>query len=842
MSTPSIPDSVFPAGRDHDRRASWPVRTADGIRADLRQASRQFRKSPGFTATTLVTLALCIGATTAIFSIVYSLMLRPLPFQDSTGIVEIFTSAHKAGLNKMPSNVTQYVDFKKNAKSFETLSLWGPGESMFGEEGSSERIQSAAISAELFDLLRVRPLLGSFFTAENNKTGQDNVAVLTQSFWEQHFGEDPGIIGKTIRVDSVPLKIIGVAPRAMSAFDAQVKFFRPVTWTPQQEDPRGRYALYIFQFGRLKKGVTVAQANAEIGTLEKRYYDAAPPPTRTFMERSGVRVEVGEFQAERVEPVRSTLLLLQAGVAFVLLIGCVNVANLLLVRSNVRESELAIRSALGASRATIARQLVTESLLLTGWGALLGMAVAWGSLRAFNHFMAKMLPQSLPSALDPNVLGFAVLLTVVIGVLIGLVPVFHVLRSNLVASIQQSSRSASSGRGLRFLSSSLVVVQVGVALMLLTGAGLLIHSFAKVLQVDPGFDPHGVITGRVALPAAHRSSDEAAKGIQDRLQQAFLGIPGVHSAAFSFSTPFRGGIGINALTLADDPLPPGSPQPGAWRVVVSSDYYATMKLRMVAGRFFNAGDADKADREFVVDESFARKFFPKGSAIGGKLSFGGRPEKEADWPTVIGVVKDVPHNGVEEKSGNPYVYQLPQGRPGGMTWFLRTERPAGSVIAEMREKIHAIDPTIPLFDTSTLEEEMSGSFDNRRAVMYLLMAFAGIALFLSALGIYGVLAYDVSQRTREIGIRGAIGASRGQIVQMILRQGLVKAVIGLVAGIIGALLLSRFMTSLLFQVKPADPVVYVGVAVLLLLVALLASYVPARRASRIDPIVALRYE
>jgi predicted permease len=809
---------------------------------DLRHAARLFRKSPGFTATTLVTLALCIGATTAIFSIVYSLMIRPLPFYEPQRIVEIYTTARKAGLNKMPSNVVQYLDLLRNSKSFESLALWAPGEGMFGDEGSAERIQGAAVSAELFDLLRVKPVLGAFFTRENNHAGQDKVVVLTQSFWEQHFAEDPGVIGRSLRVDGEDLKIIGVAPRAMSAFDAQMKYFRPITWKPEQEDVRGRYALYVGLFGRLKPAATIEQANAEAATLDKRYYDAADPQMRTFIDRSGVQVEVGEFQAERVQPVRSTLLLLQGGVAFVLLIGCVNVANLLLVRSNLRQSELAIRSALGAGRGTIARQLVTESLLLTGLGATLGLGLAWGALRAFNYFVARMLPQSLPSSLDLRVLGFAALLTLGLGVLIGLIPVLHVLRTNLAETIQRSSRSASSGRGVRALSGGLVIVQVAVALVLLTGAGLLIHSFARVLRVDPGLDPRNVVLGRVALPAAYRASDGAAKGIRERMQHAFAEIPGVSAVAYSYSTPFRGGIGINALTLADDPLPPGSAQPGAWRVEVSEGYLDTLKLRLVDGRFFEARDGEKAGRQFVIDESFAKKFFPKGSAVGGRISFGGRPAKEADWPTVIGVVHDVPHNGVEDKSGNPFVYELAQGQPGGMTWFLRTERPPGTVFAEMRDKLHAINPAIPLFDTSTLQEEMSGSFDNRRAVMLLLVAFAALALFLSALGIYGVLAYDVSQRTREIGIRSAIGASRGQLVAMVLRQGMWKVAVGLVAGLIGAGLLSRYMTSLLFEVKPADPVVYLGVSLLLLLVAALASYGPARRASRIDPMVALRHE
>jgi putative ABC transport system permease protein len=821
---------------------SWIIRVPAAVVGDVRQAFRLLWKSRGITATTLLTLALCIGATTAIFSLVYSLMLKPLPFHEADRIVEVFGTARKAGLNKMQSNIALYHDYSAHATSYESLALWSPQDVMFGEEGAVQRIRGASITAELFGLLRVQPLLGSFFTKENNKTGQDNVAVLTQSFWEQQFGADPAVIGKTMRVDGNALKIVGVAPHEMSAFDAQMKFFRPLTWDPGSESPDRRYGFYLSMFGRLKPGVTVAQAGAEAALIEKHYYDGAAPPVRSFVERSGVTVEVGGFQAQRVEPVRNALLLLQGGVVFVLLIGCVNVANLLLVRSNARQAELAIRFALGAGRGAIARQLLVESLLLTILGAALGLGLAWTSLRGVNFYLAKMLPRSLPTILDLRVLGFAVGLTMVVGILIGLIPVFHLLRTNLAEVIQRSSRSASSGRGVRALSSVLVVIQVAVALMLLTGAGLLTQSFARALRVDPGLDPRDVVVGRVALPAAHRGSDEAAEGIEERLQRAFQEIPGVSSVALSLSTPFRGGIGINAMTLAEDPLPPGSPQPGAWRVLVSPEYFATLRLRLVEGRFLEKRDEAAPGKVFVVDESFARKFFPKGSAIGGRFSFGQRPEKDADWPTIVGVVHDVPHNGVEEWSGNPYVYQLSRGRTDGLTWFLRTARPLGSVVAEMREKIHAIDPAIVLYDTTTLQEEVSGSFDSRRAVMLLLAVFAGIALFLSALGIYGVLAYDVSQRTREIGIRGAIGASRGQIVGLILGQGMWKTTIGLAIGLAGALLLSRSMTSLLFEVKPTEPAVYAAVSLVLLVVALLASYLPARRAAKIDPLVALRDE
>jgi putative ABC transport system permease protein len=533
--------------------------------------------------------------------------------------------------------------------------------------------------------------------------------------------------------------------------------------------------------------------------------------------------------------------MLQGGVAFVLLIGCVNVANLLLVRSNVRQSELAVRSALGAARGAIARQFLMESLLLTSLGTLLGLGVAWGLLRMTNYYLAKMLPQSLPASLDWRVLAFAIGLTAVVGLLIGLIPVFHILRMNLAAVIQSNSRGASSSRGVRAFSSSLVVAQVAVALMLLTGAGLLINSFAEAVKVDTGLQPANVVTARIALTREHRASDEAANSIRERLLQAMKEIPGVTSVALAFSTPFQGGLPINAFTLENDTLPPGSPQPGAFRVIVTPSYAQTLGLKVVEGRFYEDADLAPGRRQFVVDQSFARKFFPKGSAVGGRFAFGQRPAKPEEWPVIVGVVKDVPHNGVEEKSGNPFVYQLLQGgRPAGLTLFLRTNRPTADAVSALRNKVRAIDPASPLFDVGVLQEAVDSSFDNRRAVMLLLAALAGLAVFLSALGLYGVQAYDVSQRTREIGVRSAIGASRGQIAGQILRQGLWKGGIGVVLGLVGAALLSRFMTTLLFNVRPTDPAVYAAVSFVLIAVALLASYLPARRASRIEPLVALR--
>ena len=834
--------SPFTAAAAPAARSSWFVRLFSGALGDLRHATRLLLKSRGFAVVTLLTLALCIGANTAIFSGVYALMLKPLPYPEPERIVEIFNTYPKAGLNKGSSNPQQYLDYKQNTSSYAHVGLWSPYDTMFGEDTTSERLTGARTTTDFFDVLGIKPLIGQFFTAEHQLPATDKVIVLTQSFWQMHFREDPGVIGKTARLDGETFTILGVAPRALEAFNAKVRFLRPMSWDPARINPNGRHSNGPQLFARLKPGVAIGQALAEADTLEKRFNEAAPPPMRQFIERSGHKIEVAGVQFERVKPMKEVLLILQGAVVFVLLIGCVNVANLLLARANGRQSELAIRFALGATRGIVARQLVIETLLLTTLGTALGLGFAWGLMRLMNHYRAQLMPEALPFTLDGDVLGFTIGVSVAAALLISIIPIVHVLRANLMAMIHGTSRGASGSVGVRTISSGLIIGQVAFALVLLTGAGLLIHSFIKAIDVDPGFDPRGVVTGRIAVPLAHRSSDDAARTFQERVTQAMKEIPGVESVAMSIATPFLGGIPVNAFTLFEDTLPPGSPQPGANRVLASADYLKTLKLTLLEGRFLEPQDFAPNKRVFVVDENFAKKYFPGRSAIGGRFVFGNRPQNDADWPTVVGVVRNVPHRGVEDKTGIPYVYHQLIGRFGGLTLFLRTERPAAQVVAELREKLRAIDPAVALYDTGPLTSFIAESYSQRRAWMLLLGAFAGLALFLSALGIYGVLAYDVSQRTREIGVRGAIGATHQQIVALIMKQGLWKTAVGLAIGIAGAIGLTRYMKTLLFDVSPTDPRAYVAVSILLLLVAALASYLPARRAAKINPIEALRVE
>jgi putative ABC transport system permease protein len=823
--------------------APWIARFLAGATSDLRHAARLLKKDRGFTSVTLLTLALCIGANTAIFSMVYALLLKPLPFRNPTRIVEIYNTFVKAGLNKMPSNLIQYEDYKAHTKSYEAIALCGISTMMFGEEGSAQRTTMAYGTVDFFDVLGVKPLIGQFPTIANSVWGQSNVIVLMQSFWEAHYHSDPGVLGTTVRIDGKPYTIIGVAPRSVEAFNARVKFFQPMDWKPEWINPQARFGLNTPLFGRLKEGVTVAQALPEAEALEKVYYDASPGPTKEFLNRAGHGMGIGVIQAERVKPIKSSLYLLQSGVIFVLLIGCLNVANLMLTRANGRMGELSIRFALGAGRTAIARQLLIESLLLTLSGAVLGVGLAWAGVRTVNHFTAKMLPDMLPITIDGSILAYTAALSVAVGLLMGIIPVIHVARSNLSAMIHRTSRSTSGGRGVRALSSLLVMVQVAVALMLLTGAGLLVHSFANMLSVRPGFDPDKVVVGTIGLPGAY-GKPEAAAPLQRKLLQAIREIPGVGDAALSTGVPFQGNLPINALTLRESVLPRDAAQPGAFQVGASVGYFQALHIQLVEGRLFEDRDTLKGTEPYVVDEDFAKRYFPDRSAVGGHFTFGGPDKKQiSDWGVIVGVVRSVPHNGLEDTSKIPFVYYpLLQRQPHAISIFVRSERPLADTIAAVREKVKSIDPTIPLFDTQPLQQVIDNSFTNRRAVMLLLGVFAGLALFLSAIGIYGVLAYDVSQRTREIGIRGAIGATRAQILGLVMRQGLWKTGVGLVAGLVGAILLCHYMAGMLYELKPTDPWAYAVVSVILAAVGAAASYLPARNAARINPNDALRIE
>ena len=577
--------------------------------------------------------------------------------------------------------------------------------------------------------------------------------------------------------------------------------------------------------------------------LEKRYFDGAPPGIRDFLTRTGHLIRVDTVQAQRAGPVKASLYLLQGGVLFVLLIGCVNVASLLLARANARSGEFALRVALGASRGAIVRQLLVESALLGALGLACGLVLAWGGLSAANHFTAQLLPDALPFGLDLPVLAGTAAATAVLALLVGFIPVLHLLGGNRSGSIAIQGRGLSARRRTQTTGTVLVVAQIAFAFVLLLGAGLLIRSFANVLAVEPGFDPQQVIAARIAVPPTKE------KSFSRRLEAALRELPGVEAALstatpFELVPPFQVSMPLGAFHLRGYDLPSDMALPSVFYCGATPSYRSTMRIPLHEGRWFNESDMERG-RAVVVDEDFARRYFSGRSAVGQRLVMNGEPpQKDEDWLEIVGVVGNVRHNGVEDRSGQPFLYVPLTQMPfyGSMSVVLRSRRSVSEVVALLREKVAALDPELPVYAAGSMDDVIRSSFSNRRGIMLLLASFAGVALLLSAIGIYGMLAYDVSRRTRELGIRSAVGATRAQIAALVLRQGLWKAGAGLLLGLGGALGLSHFLTSLLFEVGPTDPLAYLIVSILLLSVALLASYLPARRAARIDPSIALRSE
>ncbi len=770
---------------------------------DLRFGGRALRKSPGFSLVAVLTLALCVGANTAIFSVIYALLLKPLPFPAPSKIVEIYNTFPKAGLHKEPCSIIQYLEYKKQTVSYDSVGLWGSALVMLGEEGSADRITEASCTPEMFDLLGLKPLIGHFFTPENNRPGEDKEIVLTQSFWESHWAEDPGVCSKTMRIDGETYRIIGVAPRALEAFDAGAKFIKPLVWTEHSVSQYARFVLNTPLYARLKAGHSASSALSEAAAVERRYYEVAPENMKAFLDDAGHRMAVVLIhEAERTRPVTPSLILLQGSAVFVLLVGCVNIANLILARTNSRRHEIAIRSALGASRGTIVFQFMTEYLLLTVVGIGLGVGMALSSLPLANHFVVKMLPNTLPVALDVGALMIATGLFVLVGLAVGLLPVLNILRPKLTGGLPVDSRGASSGPGVRLFGRILVTGQIAAALVLLSGkpacwdAASRKQSRSTRDSTRPMFSRP---TSRCPVPIAGRNGGR--RSLQERLLQAIREIPGVESTAMATSVPFRGVDNSNPFILKDTTLPPGSPQPVAQFIGVSAGYFRTLHIPLLEGRFFDQSDLAAGRNAHVVDERFARRYFPGRSAIGGRFTYarppGAPPEKDSEVPIIVGVVRWVPHNGVEDRTNIPFLY-YPIGSKGqgGLSIFVRSARPPSDLVPALREKIRSIDPSIPLFDIGTLQDAVDESFENRKAIMLVLGGFAALALFLSAIGIYGVLAYDVSLRTREIGIRGAIGASRSQIMGLIMRQAAWKIVIGTVVGLVSAIMLSRYIADL----------------------------------------------
>jgi predicted permease len=813
---------------------------------DLSLALKLLFKQRAFAAAALLTLALCIGANTAIFTVLENVVLRGLPFPHSEELVTMFNIYPGVGVSDRGANgIPDYLDRRKMTNVFSEVALIGNAGYEVGMEGSPQRIRGQNVTPSFFKVLGVRPLLGRTFTEDEAVLGKEKVAVLTEGLWKDLFARDPGVVGKDIRLSGTPYRIVGVMPATFGIPGDDVRVYTPFAFTKEQTSDQARHSNNSGMLARLKHGVSLAQAQERVSDLNRRNLDLFPQ-FRQLLINARFATRVLNYRDALVRDIRPTLYLLQVAVAAVLLIGCVNLANLMLVRANVRMKEFAIRFSLGAGRWRIARQLLTESVLLSLMGGALGVAVAYGGVRLLSYLGAKDLPRGVTIAIDPGALAFTGAIALLTGMVFGGVPLVHVLRSDLNAVFRGHERTGTAARSAVWIRSALVVCQVAFAFVLLIGAGLLTMSFVRLLRVDPGFKPENVVTAQISLPRARYGEDARARSFFGDLLARLSAIPGVRYAGATTFLPFSGNYNSSVIAIVGRALAPGEnpPVPG-WNHVAPG-YLQSMRIPLIEGREISESDGPDAQKVVLIDQFLAHKYFPAGGAIGAKITRGlglpGNPRKP-DECTIVGVVGSVRTGNLAESNpvGQIY-YSYKQYVPRTAYLTLRTQRDNPQLIAAIRRTLQQADPEMPLSDIKTMPERLAESLKNQRAAMALCLSFAGLALLLAAIGIYGVLAYSVSQRTREFGIRAALGAGGRDVIGLVVGQGLRIAAFGLAAGAAGAFALTRMMSALLFDVRPSDPVVFVAVAVVLGSVASIASLIPSARAARIPPAVALRYE
>lgn len=809
---------------------------------DLRLAVRSLRRAPLFSAAVITTLALCLGPNTAILTMLYALVLKPQPFPAPDRIVQIYNASEKlgGGRSRQGSSVPQYRDFAANADLFESFAIMRYAGTTLEDENGTQRVTGMRVKAGFFDFFGVRPLLGRFGLPDEDVVGRDRVLVLTRTMWESRFNADPRVIGRVVRLGGEPWTIIGVAPRSVEVLDPYTMFFKPYESVAGEESAPRRYDGKSVLFGRLKPGVSRATVEVQLNAIEGRFVaEHAPAQTRASLQSTGHRVAIEPLGAQAASAVRTPLALLQAGAALVLLIGAVNVLNLMLARANTKRPEFAVRHALGAGRAALLRQSLAESLLLTMTASAVGVALAWGSLRLINRYLPLLSSSaaSVPVHLEPAMIAGTGAIALVLAALVGGVPFVLTWRAGLKLG---ESRTASAGAGARTFGGALVVGQVALALALLVIAGLLVRSFERVLATDAGFDTSHLLQARVAVP---NNSPEANIGLQRRIVAGLGEIPGVEQAAIALDYTLSPSFRPQPFVLRGESATAGDSRPLVAVDPVSPEFFATLRITLLEGQTFTYAD-DARTGAVVVDDLFARRYFPGRSAVGRELVLGTQPPPAgARWGRIVGVVRRPQLTGLEGRDGLPIVFvPMVQQPAAGFSFVVRSSRPVGDLLTDIRAKLRSIEPALPLYGVATIEDGLESMLTNRRALTGLLAAFAGLALLLAGIGLYGVLAYDVTQRTREIGIRSAVGASHAQIVRMILGQGMGRTGLGLVAGLAGAAYLTRFIRGLLFDVPRFDPLAFGGVSLLMLAVALLACWLPARRAARVDPVIALRAE
>jgi len=828
-----------------------PFMIADTFRQDLRFAARMLLRNPGFTAAALVTLSLGIGATTAVFSVVDGVLLRPAAFENMDRLVVVWETDRAAGTIREPSSVPDYFDFRQRCQRFGDLAAIAPAEmSLTPDHGDPARLAALAVTHGFLPLVGVHPIVGRSFEEEEDRPDAVRVALISETLWSELFGRDPAAVGRTVRLDDIPHVVVGVLPASADFGTLQVlgaaaygRGFaerggqvRVDVWVPLRMNassrPRDNHPIIVV--GRLRAGTTVIQAQEELGTITADLERAhASNHARGAFVEPLAQVIFG--------PVRPVLGVLLGAVALVLLAACANVANLLLVRAMSRTREVTVRAALGAGRGRLARQFLVEGVLLAVSGCALGVLLAKSVLGGLLALAPANIPRIESVAINRSVIGAALAVTAAVALFFGMIPVLHARRTDLRGALQGAPGRTSAGRGQARIRVALVVTELALAVMLLAGSGLLIRSLWHLQSIDPGFRAAGVLKAEFQLPASRYPQNmrdwpnwTEAQRFTRELRARVGALPGVEAATVAGDQPLAAGFTSSIRVVGREAEASGWPEPSIRRV--DATYFETMGVRLVAGRRFDASDRSDSQAVIMINEAARRRFFEAGDPLGQRIALWGLER------TVVGVVADERVHGLAAAAPPAVYLPTPQTPIPGGSLLVRARLPAESLVPAVRRVVRDLDPSLPLFGVEALEQTVASSLGQRRFAMRVLVVFAALALALAVAGVYAVLSYSVAQRTRELGIRLVLGAAPGTLWRLVLGEGARMAAVGLVLGLAGALGTSRVLTSLLFGVRAADPVTLAGVAALLGAVAVLASWLPARRAAAVSPAEALRSE
>lgn len=818
-----------------DVRATWGFQWLETLLQDLRYGLRQLRRNPGFTAVAILTLALGIGANTAIFSMVNAVLLEPLPYRNPQRLVMLqITEPGSASLVPVASG-PDFEDWEKQNHAFEEMAAGFVANKALTGRSEPLQLSGFEVSPQIFQLLGIPSLMGRTFTQDETQSGHNQVVILSYGLWQRAFGGDKGIVGKTITLGGDVYDVVGVMPRSLKFPDlwwgTKAEFWIPLN-LEQPAWRRSRGDRWLWVLARMKKGVTLAQAQADMATISRNLQHQYP------REDTGVNTQVLGLRGQLTKQVRPTLLVLFAAVGFLLLIACVNIANLLLAKAVAREREIAIRLAVGSGRIRLIRQLITESILLFLLGGLAGLLVGWGALRILLYAAPEgYIPGIMHVRLGGWVFAFTFGVALLTGLLAGLVPAIQSSKPDLQGVLKEGARTAAAAR--RNSRGILTVAEIALALVMLIGAGLTIKSLVRLTGVDPGFDPHDVLKAILALPLARYKTDREALTFYEQLLDRLRALPGVESASATAYLPLQGNP-RTSVYIEGQPLPKNmwSSSEVAWCSVMP-DYFRTMRIPLLKGRDFTLQDTPKSPQVAIINKTMARLFWPNQNPIGKRFA---RDYRKPAWITVVGIAGDVKESGLAEATSPEAYFPEAQTANLWMAVVIRTSLPPLGEASALRHVVRSLDPELPVSGVETLSQIVSRSSQQQRFVTLLLGLFAATALVLALMGIYGIISYSVAQRTHEFGIRIALGAQKREVLQLVLREGLALALVGVAAGLVSALALTRLMASLLYGVRPNDPATFVTVPLLLIGVALLACYIPARRAAKADPMVALRHE